>query len=131
MTPYTGRELDGVVHATFLRGEPTDGQALPNREVARALVLSERTVDSHVHSILGQPGLKSRTEITRWWSATKATVTLDCDSRRPARGTFGHLVAGLAVISATNHDACASALSAAATNPGCSMKSCHMPGHLV
>src|SRR5262249_56661577 len=27
MTPYTGRELDGVVRATFLRGEPTDGNA--------------------------------------------------------------------------------------------------------
>jgi len=27
MTPYTGRELDGVVSATFLRGEPADGNA--------------------------------------------------------------------------------------------------------
>jgi allantoinase len=27
ITPYTGRELDGVVRATFLRGEPTDGTA--------------------------------------------------------------------------------------------------------
>jgi DNA-binding CsgD family transcriptional regulator len=42
-------------------------QALPNREVARALVLSERTVESHVRSILAKTGLKSRTEITRWW----------------------------------------------------------------
>ena len=25
LTPYTGRELDGVVRATFLRGEPADG----------------------------------------------------------------------------------------------------------
>jgi DNA-binding CsgD family transcriptional regulator len=42
-------------------------QALPNREVARALVLSERTVESHVRSILAKTRLKSRTEITRWW----------------------------------------------------------------
>jgi DNA-binding CsgD family transcriptional regulator len=42
-------------------------RALPNREVARALVLSERTVESHVRSILAKTGLKSRTEITRWW----------------------------------------------------------------
>ena len=42
-------------------------QALSNREVARALVLSERTVESHVRSILAKTGLKSRTEITRWY----------------------------------------------------------------
>ena len=42
-------------------------QALPNRQVARALVLSERTVESHVRSILAKTGLKSRTDITRWW----------------------------------------------------------------
>jgi allantoinase len=27
LTPYTGRKLDGVVRATFLRGEPADGSA--------------------------------------------------------------------------------------------------------
>jgi DNA-binding CsgD family transcriptional regulator len=42
-------------------------QAMLNRDVARALVLSERTVESHVRSILAKTGLKSRTEITRWW----------------------------------------------------------------
>jgi DNA-binding CsgD family transcriptional regulator len=42
-------------------------RAMPNRDVARALVLSERTVESHVRSILAKTGLKSRTEITRWW----------------------------------------------------------------
>jgi hypothetical protein len=31
----------------------------------------------------------------------------------------------------TNHDAWASALSAAASKPACSVKSCHMRGHLV
>jgi DNA-binding CsgD family transcriptional regulator len=42
-------------------------QALPNREVARMLVLSERTVESHVRSILAKTGLTSRTELTRWY----------------------------------------------------------------
>jgi hypothetical protein len=35
--------------------------------LAATLVLSERTVESHVRSILAKTGLKSRTEITRWW----------------------------------------------------------------
>jgi allantoinase len=34
MTPYTGRELDGVVRATFLRGEPADGTA-PHGQLLR------------------------------------------------------------------------------------------------
>jgi DNA-binding NarL/FixJ family response regulator len=42
-------------------------QALSNREVARTLVLSERTVESHVRSILAKTGLASRTELTRWY----------------------------------------------------------------
>jgi DNA-binding CsgD family transcriptional regulator len=42
-------------------------QALPNREVARRLVLSERTVESHVRSILAKTSLTSRTELTRWY----------------------------------------------------------------
>jgi DNA-binding CsgD family transcriptional regulator len=42
-------------------------QALSNREVAHTLVLSERTVESHVRSILAKTGLTSRTELTRWY----------------------------------------------------------------
>ena len=42
------------------------GQALSNGEVARRLVLSERTVESHVRNILTKTGLRSRTELTRW-----------------------------------------------------------------
>jgi DNA-binding CsgD family transcriptional regulator len=41
-------------------------QALSNREVANTLVLSERTVESHVRNILAKTGLRSRTELTRW-----------------------------------------------------------------
>jgi len=41
-------------------------QSLSNREVADRLVLSERTVESHVRSILSKLGLSRRTEVVRW-----------------------------------------------------------------
>jgi DNA-binding CsgD family transcriptional regulator len=42
-------------------------QALSNREVARRLVLSERTVEAHVRRILAKTGHSSRTELVRWF----------------------------------------------------------------
>jgi DNA-binding CsgD family transcriptional regulator len=42
-------------------------QALSNREVARRLVLSERTVEAHVRRILAKTGHTSRTELVRWF----------------------------------------------------------------
>jgi DNA-binding CsgD family transcriptional regulator len=41
-------------------------QALSNKEVASKLVLSERTVESHMRNIFTKTGLRSRTELTRW-----------------------------------------------------------------
>jgi DNA-binding NarL/FixJ family response regulator len=42
-------------------------QALTDREVASTLVLSERTVESHVRRILAKTGLTSRTGLMRWY----------------------------------------------------------------
>ena len=42
-------------------------QALTNRAIADKLVLSERTVESHVRRILAKTGLTTRTELARWF----------------------------------------------------------------
>jgi DNA-binding NarL/FixJ family response regulator len=42
------------------------GQGLKDREIAAALVLSERTVHAHVRNLLDKLGLSSRTQIAAW-----------------------------------------------------------------
>jgi DNA-binding NarL/FixJ family response regulator len=37
-----------------------------NREIARRLVIGERTVDTHVEHILGRLGLRSRAQVALW-----------------------------------------------------------------
>jgi DNA-binding CsgD family transcriptional regulator len=41
-------------------------QGLSNRQIARSLVLSERTIEGHVTNILTKLGLASRTQIAAW-----------------------------------------------------------------
>jgi DNA-binding NarL/FixJ family response regulator len=53
----TTRELD-VLHLV--------GEGMANKEIASALALSERTVRTHVSSILGKLGLTSRTQAALW-----------------------------------------------------------------
>lgn len=46
--------------------------SLSNRAIAEALVLSERTVESHVRSILGKRGLVNRAQVAGWARARGA-----------------------------------------------------------
>jgi non-specific serine/threonine protein kinase len=41
-------------------------QALSNKQIATRLVISQRTAESHVESILNKLGLKSRTQVVAW-----------------------------------------------------------------
>jgi DNA-binding CsgD family transcriptional regulator len=47
-------------------------QGLSNRQIATRLVLSERTVESHVRNILGKLGFASRAEIIAWAHGSRA-----------------------------------------------------------
>jgi DNA-binding CsgD family transcriptional regulator len=42
------------------------GQAMSNRQIAERLVLSERTVETHVRNILAKLGYSTRTEVAAW-----------------------------------------------------------------
>lgn len=56
----TEREREVATHVT--RGRS-------NREIAEALVLSERTVETHIGNILGKLGFASRSQIAVWGAA--------------------------------------------------------------
>lgn len=41
-------------------------RGMANREIANELLVSQRTVESHVSNMLGKTGLSNRTELARW-----------------------------------------------------------------
>lgn len=47
-------------------------QGLSNKAIAAALVLSPRTIESHVSSLLAKTGCHSRTELLLWSLASQA-----------------------------------------------------------
>jgi DNA-binding NarL/FixJ family response regulator len=57
--PLTGREREIAALLT---------EALSNRQIAARLVLSERTVESHVRSILAKTQCANRTEFVARWT---------------------------------------------------------------
>ncbi|WP_329223443.1 LuxR C-terminal-related transcriptional regulator [Streptomyces sp. NBC_01485] len=58
-SPLTRRERD--VAALVAKG-------MSNRQIAAALVLSQRTVDGHVENIRAKLGFRSRAQIAGWWA---------------------------------------------------------------
>ena len=46
-------------------------QGLSNKAIATALVLSPRTIESHVSSLLAKTGCRSRTELLLWCLQTQ------------------------------------------------------------
>jgi DNA-binding CsgD family transcriptional regulator len=50
-------------------------RGLTNRAIAEALVISERTADSHVSHILEKLGVETRAQIAAWWVEHRLTRT--------------------------------------------------------
>jgi DNA-binding CsgD family transcriptional regulator len=50
-------------------------QGLSNREVGKALAISERTVDAHVQHILNKLGFSSRTQVAAWVAVSRSPAT--------------------------------------------------------
>jgi predicted ATPase/DNA-binding CsgD family transcriptional regulator len=50
-------------------------QGLSNREVGKALAISERTVDAHVQHTLNKLGFNSRTQIAAWVAVSRSQAT--------------------------------------------------------
>jgi predicted ATPase/DNA-binding CsgD family transcriptional regulator len=65
-----GRDDDGAARSPLTRREheiaDLVAQGLSNREIAAALVISERTVDAHVQHILNKLGFHSRAQVAAW-----------------------------------------------------------------
>jgi non-specific serine/threonine protein kinase len=60
-------------------------QGLTSREIAAALIIAERTAETHVEHILGKLGFRSRTQIAAWVAARGLPLAPDSGGAPPAR----------------------------------------------
>ena len=58
-------------------------QGCSNRAIAEALVLSVRTVESHISSCLGKTGCRSRLQLSLWWMHQVSSDPRMCAGRVP------------------------------------------------
>jgi len=61
-----GKEIPGGLTAREFEITSLVARGLSNEEIARLLVLSERTVEMHVSNALHRQGLTNRTQLTAW-----------------------------------------------------------------
>ena len=59
-------------------------QGCSNHAIAEALVLSVRTVESHISNSLGKTGCHSRLELSLWWMKKITENKRMCASRVPS-----------------------------------------------
>ena len=67
--PDEGRQRPGQLSPREHEVTALVSQGRSNREIAAALYISERTVESHVQSILNKLGFHTRTQIATWAAA--------------------------------------------------------------
>lgn len=72
LAPWYMADGGGIVFCGGSAQRIAGDLALANRQIAEQLVLSERTVETHVRSILAKLGYSTRTEIATW-SLRRAT----------------------------------------------------------
>lgn len=78
----TSGELDDLAPATpqhrlarrELEVAALVAQGMSNRKIAAALILSLRTVDSHVQNVLVKLGAGNRAQIAAWWTANRTSL---------------------------------------------------------
>ena len=59
-------------------------QGNSNRAIAEILVLSVRTVESHISNSLGKTGCRSRLQLSLWWMQQDTEDNRMCASRVPS-----------------------------------------------
>ena len=59
-------------------------EGLSNRAIASRLVVSIRTVESHISNALDKSGCRSRLELSMWWLRTHSEPTRTCSVKMPS-----------------------------------------------